>query len=261
MSMEQPPRSAYQDDEISLVDLAKILIRRRWWLIGTAGVIVLLALVFALLNRSDEVHQYTTVYQLAEIEPGEPINSAESIIQQIQSLYLPRYSREYQKDNNVSGLPFGLTMENPSGTTLITIRSNASEETKDQIAKLHQAIIDKVFENQQAILDRRKEQLEQSIKRVSDLIERVENSESEATFELASRYADRMIDLEDELNNLTEGELLEIAAQGERQYGTVSGKLILVLGVFLGIIAGIIMAFFAEFVVRVRESISKEKVN
>ena len=32
--MEQPPRSTYHDDETSLVDLAKILIYRRWWFLA-----------------------------------------------------------------------------------------------------------------------------------------------------------------------------------------------------------------------------------
>lgn len=259
MSMEQPQRGAYQDDEISLVDLAKILVRRRWWLLGTAGVIFLLSLAFALLTRGDDVHQYTSVYQLVETEPGEPITSAQSVIQEVQSLYWPRYRREYREENNVSELPFELTIENPTDSTLITLRSNANEETTEQVIQLHQTMLDQVIENQQAKLDRRKAQLDESIERTAEMLERVENSESDAAVELASSYADSMIELENERDNLTEGEVLETAAQGERQYGTLSGKLILVLGFVLAGMSGIIMAFFAEFAFRVRESLAAEK--
>lgn len=256
--MEQPPRSAYQDDEISLVDLAKILIRRRWWLIGTSVVIVLLALAFVLLTRGDYEHQYTTVYQLAETEPGEPIRSAQSVIQEVQSLYWPRFRREYREENNVSAIPFELNIENPANTTLITLRSNASEETREQITQLHQTILDQIIMTQQASLERRKAQLEQSIERTAGLLERVENSDTEAAVELASNYSERMIELENELNNLAEGEVLETVVQGERQYSTLSGKMILALGIILGGIFGLVAAFVAEFVFRVKESLKAE---
>ena len=67
-----------------------------------------------------------------------------------------------------------------------------------------------------------------------------------------------MFELERELENLKEGEVIEYAARGEEQEGT-SSMLILVLGIVLGGIAGVMAAFFAEFVFRVRESLAAEK--
>ena len=225
--MEQPQRSTYQDDEISLVDLAKILIRRRWWLIGTAGVVVLLALAFALLTHGDPEYQYTSIYQQAEAEPGRPLTSSASVIQQMESLDWPNYQRRYKEENKVEALPFDLEINNPDNTTLVTLNSTATAQNRDQVLNLHETLLGSVIERQQEALER-------------------------------ENYADRLFELERELENLKEGEVIEYAARGEEQEGT-SSMLILVLGIVLGGIAGVMAAFFAEFVFRVRESLAAEK--
>lgn len=259
MSMEQPQRGTYQDDEISLVDLAKILVRRRWWLLGTGGVIVLLALAFALLMRGDPVYQYTSIYQQAETEPGEPITSSASIIQQLENLYWPSYQRNYKEENNVTALPFDLEINNPDNTTLITLRSKATEENQNQVVSLHETLLEKVTARQEELLERVGSNLEGSIERVSTLLERVESSGSESSVEMAAKYSDRLFELESELESLTEGEVIESVVKGDQQSPNLSSILILVLGVLLGGFTGIIAAFTAEFVVKVRESLKADK--
>jgi uncharacterized protein involved in exopolysaccharide biosynthesis len=256
--MEQPPRSTYQEDEISLVDLAKILIHRRWWFLGTSGLIVVLALVFALLTRGEPAYQYTSIYQQAETEPGESITSSASLIQQIESLHWPNYQRRYKEENNGNKLPLGLEINNPEDTTLITLKSTTTEENHDQVVNLHETLLDRAVDRQTEVLERKRSQLENSIERISTLLERVENADSDASVEMAANYSDRLFELETELQALTEGEVLEYAAQGDQQSKPFNGKLILVLGLVLGGIAGIIAAFFAEFVVRVRESLKAD---
>lgn len=253
--MEQLPRGTYHDDEISLVDVAKILIYRRWWLIGTSGLIVVLALAFALLARGAPEYQYTSIYQQAETEPGESITSSASVIQQLESLDWPNYQRRYKDENSVDVLPFGLEINNPNHTTLITLNSTATEENRGQVVNMHETLLENAARRQQAALERRQSQLERSIERVSMLLERVENANSDSSVVMAANYSERMFELENELENLTEGEVIEYAAQGSRQSTTFSGKVILALGLILGGIAGIIAAFTVEFIVKVRESL------
>lgn len=256
--MEQPPRSTYQDDEISLVDLAKILIHRRWWFFGTSGLIVLLALAFALLTRGDPSYQYTSIYQQAEVEPGEAITSSASVIQQLESLDWPNYQRRYKEQNNVDVLPFGLEINSPDNTTLITLSSAATEENRDQVVNLHEALLTSAAERQQTALERQESQLQRSIERISKMLERVENTDSDASVEIAANYSDRLFELENERESLNDGEVIEYAAQGDRQSGALGGKLIVLLGIVLGGIGGIIAAFFAEFSAKVRESLRNE---
>lgn len=256
--MEQPQRGTYQDDEISLVDLAKILIRRRWWLFGTFGAILIFALAFVLLANVDPEYQYTSIYQQAETGPGRPLTSSESIIQQMESLDWANYQRRYREENNVDILPFDLEINNPSNSTLITLKSVAVEEDYEEVVSLHEQLVESTIERQQAIFENQKSQLESAIERISSLLERVENSNSDASVEIAANYADRLFQLERDLENLTEGEVIEYAAQGEKQGGTPV-ILILALGIVLGSIAGVMAAFFAEFVCRVRKSLKDEQ--
>jgi uncharacterized protein involved in exopolysaccharide biosynthesis len=256
--MEQIPRSTYQNDEISLVDLAKILIHRRWWFFGTSGLIVTLALVGALIVNGDPEYQYTSIYQQAETEPGESITSSASVIQQLQSLDWPNFQRRYKEENNVDELPFGLEITNPANTTLITLNSAAMEENRGEVVNLHETLLESASERQQTALERRQAQLERSIERVSAMLERVENTDTDASVEMAASYSDQLFELESELENLTDGEVIEYAAQGEELKSSPI-ILIIALGIVLGGVAGVIAAFFAEFAFRVRQSIQKEK--
>lgn len=256
--MEQSQRGTYRDDEVSLVELAKILIHRRWWLLGTSGLIVVLALAFAFLTAGDPKYQYTSIYKQAETEPGEPITSSASVIQQLESLDWPNYQRRYQEENDVNTLPFDLEINNPSDTTLITLNTTATEQDREQVINLHQTLLESATERQQVVLERRQSQLENSIERVSGRIELIESADSDASVEMVASYTDRLFELENELDNLVEGEVIEYAAQGEEQSASPGSILIIVLGIVLGGIAGVVVAFFAEFVARVRESLKQE---
>lgn len=258
MSMEQPQRSTYQDDEISLVDLAKILVRRRRWLFATFGVTVLLSLVLALLMNGDPEYHYTSIYQQAETEPGKPITSSASVIQKVESLDWPNYQRRYKEENNVEVMPFNIKINNPESTTLITLNTTAEKQDYEQVVNLHETLLGGVLGRQQHAIERKKKQLESSIERISTQLERVENTESQAAVELAANYADLLFKLENELENLTEGEVLEYAAEGEEQSKTLGSILFIALGIVLGSIAGVIATFVVEFVVKVKESLKEE---
>ena len=81
------------DDEISLVDLAKILVRRRWWVYGTVIVTVGAALIAALLMRGGPVYEVITIYEVADYSntAGEqqPLQATRGLIQRLESVYRP----------------------------------------------------------------------------------------------------------------------------------------------------------------------------
>ncbi|NVF13654.1 hypothetical protein [Vreelandella maris] len=258
--MEQPPRSTYQDDEVSLVDLAKILIRRRWWLIGTSVIVFLLAVMSTLLLQDGALYQYTSIYQQAEKKPSIPLNDSESLVQQVENLYWPNYQRSYKEENNVSVLPFDLEVSNPGNTILITLRSIAEEEVQGQVISLHEAILNSVVLHDENSLEKLKFKLEGNIELTSTLMERVESGDSYTAVEMAVNYADRLFKLESELDDLAKGEVLEYAVSGDVLEPTLSSSMIIVLGIIFGGVAGVIAAFFVEFVVRVRGSMKLDVI-
>lgn len=247
---------SYPDDEISLVDLAKILIKRRWTLLITAAVIVLVALIFALLREPN--YTYTSIYKIAETERGKALESPESLIEQAQNLYWPNVSRAYQAENNLKSMPFKLAVNNPKDTLLILLSSEASEASQAKIEALHQQVIEALQQQQQQAVKTTVERLQRQTETTQKLLDQAEQSDSDKAADMIASYTERLFALEDRKQSLQEGQVLQVAAVGERAKG-IGKSLILALGIVLGGIFGIMAAFFAEFAARVRQSLQEDQ--
>lgn len=271
MSTEQSQRGTYQDEEISLVDLAKILIRRRWWLIGTGGVFVLLALAFALTNRiSSAEYDYNSIYQLAEKSPGNALGSTNTIIQRTKIFHWADFRRSYMEENGletVDELPFSLSVGNPESTTLITLDSMALSENEEDVRLLHQYLLDEIDRYQKEMFARERQKLDRQINRAENLLARAQENLAQTQFDSpamvltqeVTNYTERLFALQDRMESLTPGEVIQVVGRGDRvDAGRLSSALILALGVLLGGLVGIIAAFTVEFISRVRESLKTE---
>lgn len=246
----------YADDEISLVDLAKILIRRRWWVIGVAGVIFALALALAMVKKP--AYEWVSVYQVAELKPGEAILEPAAVIQLINTIHWPAVRRQYLEEHDIEQMPFEVSVQNPSGTLIVTLRTDAPLEEQPVITAVHQSILEAVLEYQEQDYVRRIETLVRQIETTGTALTELE---SRATSDDANRLArlnDRLYELEDRQNALRPASVIQLSAQGERA-GRVGGSLILALGLVLGGILGIMAAFFAEFGARVRQSLKEDQ--
>jgi uncharacterized protein involved in exopolysaccharide biosynthesis len=275
----------YPDDEISLIDLAKILIKRRWWVLGTGSIILLLAFTFALLNRSEgKMYEYTSIYQQAEKSPGSTLVSTSSLLQQVKTLHWPNYRRQYMQEQQIENpdeLPFDFEIDTPANTTLVTLTSEALEEDKPEVDVLHEAMVKNINDHQQTAIKRETEKLEKQIERTQGLLAQVQEAAAQAedaaqaltateqitsyterlfTFEQIISYTERLFTLQDKLEDITPGNIVQYTEQGKRvQPDKVSGKLIVALGIVLGGILGIMAAFFVEFAARVRQSLKEEE--
>ncbi|MCH8553315.1 MAG: hypothetical protein LAT62_15355 [Natronospirillum sp.] len=258
---EHYPYPQYRDDEISLVDLAKILIRRRWWVIGTGFVIVAAAFAYALLNRAEPNYQMVTLYEVAQYQNMEgetralqPVNT---LIRRVENIHWPAYMRAFLEDNSeYSTMPFELRLENPSNTLLISMRSTAPRAEQEKIEGMHREILGHIEATQTSAYERRHNLLNSQIDRIQTNLEQAGNGLTTLPPELVASYSDRLMDLEATLETLVEGEVIQYAARGERSGRSgPGGSLILALGIVLGGILGLLAGFFAEFAYRVRQSI------
>jgi len=174
----------YPDDEISLIDLAKILIKRRWWVLGTGSIILLLAFTFALLNRSEgKMYEYTSIYQQAEKSPGSTLVSTSSLLQQVKTLHWPNYRRQYMQEQQIENpdeLPFDFEIDTPANTTLVTLTSEALEEDKPEVDVLHEAMVKNINDHQQTAIKRETEKLEKQIERTQGLLAQVQEAAAQA---------------------------------------------------------------------------------
>lgn len=254
----------HYDDEISLVDLAKTLIKRRWWVIGTGFVVVALALAFALANRTAPAYNYISIYELAEKNSTEKLEATSSVLEKINSMHWPSYRRNYMQQNELTSfgeLPFTFAVTNPAGTNLILLSSAALETDKDEAKHLHQTLLNEVIADQNAAFKREETKLTKQITLTKTLLEKLNQSSSKSTAQeqQIATQTQRLFELEDSLSDLKEGKLIQLSAQDERaKLKKLSGSLVLALGIVLGGILGIVAAFFAEFASQVRKSLKEE---
>lgn len=261
--MTQPPlqphparRPEYDDDEISLVDLAKILVRR-WKAMALIFILVVgAALAYALLMP--RAYQYVSLYNVAENGPNTPLETPSSLVAKARSLYLGPLTREMYAEQGWESLPFEVSISNPDDTLLISISSESDESHADEVETLHQRLVERISQGQQALVERRRETLEKQIARNQQALEAAESSESMRSGELIATYTSRISQLETNLADLTEGNISQVAVQSLEPTGT-SRALILALGIVLGGMLAVIGVFLLQFATLVRSSLKEDR--
>lgn len=244
----QWPDADWRDDEISLVDLAVILIRRWKAMAVIFVVVVALAVVFALMQTAR--YQYTSLYSVAEYTNANGqrvgIESPASIVAKTQNLYLGPETRKLLEDNDLESLPFKVEASNPSNTLLVQLSSDATQDNQKLVATLHQNVIDRLKEDQAELVAQRKASLERQLASAKQALESAQQSSSPSAAELIATYYSRVSDLEGQLNELREGEITQHAVQSLEPTGS-NKKLIVILGVMLGGMLAMMGAFVMHF--------------
>ncbi|MCT8470182.1 Wzz/FepE/Etk N-terminal domain-containing protein [Chromohalobacter canadensis] len=257
--MTQPPAQQNQntqltdanwrDDEISLVDLAVILIRR--WKAMAVIFVVVVALAVAAAFLLPKMYQYTSLYSVAEYtnQNGQRVGveSPASAVAKVQNLYLGQATRKLLEKHELESLPFEVSASNPSNTLLLQLDSEAAEENQPLVSELHQQIIDSLQQDQAQLVERRHESLERQLASAKQALESAQQSDSPSAAELIATYYSRISDIEGQLNELHEGEVTQHAVQSLEPKGS-NKKIIIALGIVLGIMLAIMGAFLMQFI-------------
>lgn len=253
------------EDEISLVDLALVLIKRRWWVIGSGAVVFAVALTYALLMRGEPSYQMVTIYEPAQYidEKGQeqPIQSTNNLIQRLQTVHWPELRRAYVAEHSdLDVMPFELDVSNPADTHLISMTTPAEESNQDEVEQIHRRLLAPIIDTQREKIENRQRQLQSQVVQLQNQMKTVEAAyfESDSAAQIYARLSDQLFGVESELESLGEGEVVKYAARGDAADGQ-SSALILALGLILGGMIGVMAAFLAEFGSRVRHAMKEEK--
>lgn len=244
--------AGYADDEISLIDLAKILIRNFWVVI--LGLLVCVSLAWFAAPK-DSRFDYVTLIGLGIGVDGLPVESNAAVEAQLTSVFLPRYTREFLASNpELERLGFKVTVDSLRDTAIVRIMSTATVEGSARVESLHSSLAQEVVRRHNRRIDASQTELES---RIEELQRVVGGSASEdvvaaARVELSDQRAN--------LRNLEESSVLALAEQSLEPVGR--GLMIyLALGVIVGLMGGVVGAFFWEFAVKVRESMKEDAAN
>jgi uncharacterized protein involved in exopolysaccharide biosynthesis len=255
-SSRYEPQHSPSNDEISLVDLAKILIRRWKTMVLVFLVVVLGALAYVLLTERS--YEYVSIYQVAEEEPGRALETPASVLAKVSNLYLGPETRKLRESATLESLPFEVAVAHPNDTLLIRLGTEASENNHELVTQMHEALLARMIEGQQERVEKHRASLERQLSNAERALEAVEQSTSDRAGELIASYTERLSDIQQGLTQLSEGEVAQVAVQSLEPAGT-GRSLIMVLAIVLGGILAVIGVFIFEFGSIVLASLKKEK--
>lgn len=235
-----------QNEEISLVDLAVTFIQGRRIFFAVFFVVTSLGVAYALLAK--ETYQYNSLMQLAEKGSGTFIEEPETVLATLKNRWLPEQEARYLAETNRT-IPFNVSFYSPEETGLIGLESEAPAERKEQVAKIHQNLIDSIEGRQKALLQQEKQRLESRLVSIDRSIETLQDRSGSG--EAIAEAIDRKMDVESDLQALGSSEVLVVGRQSAVRTGPAR-TLIVLLSSVSGVILGMFLVFFVQFAKAVR---------
>ena len=252
MAQSEMAKERQYDDEISLVDLASTFLRRRRVFYIVTSVFLLAGLAYALLVPSR--FEYVSLVQLAEYGQGDYIHNPSSVIASLESHWLPELRASFRADNE-RNLPFDVLAENPEGTGLLRLTSEATAAQSAAIEEAHGQLISEVEKSQAADVQALRDKLRKQIESLEATVGMLQGTK-DAGPPLAAAVEQRVA-LEAKLESIKPLEVLVVSREGTEPKGPAKSLLIMLAGI-LGAMAGVFSAFFMEFVGLVRANMLEE---
>lgn len=168
----QPPRQPH-DDEISLVDLVLVLIRRKWWIIGITVVSVAAGIAYSGTQQAEI--RYTTTIELARLGDGNLVESPESVRAQMREAVLPTVRREMRESQDdpafrVPGADAGIP-DGGQAAGLIQITSVGPEHREELIHALHAQLVEQIKAPHDRVIGQEREELVREQREVRESFE------------------------------------------------------------------------------------------
>jgi len=281
----QDGRELFADNEISLIELWMVLVRR-WKIVATVFTLCLIiGIGVALLSSTKFV--FSTIVELARTS-SQLVESVASVQEKLKESYIPQ-----ALDAERRGGVFGVDVKIPRGNEILILTSSGRSSDGEVIKELHQSIFDLLIKDQRALIEmqevpRRKEYslLESQIKIDAARINKLKQSEKLLEQELTTLesnsispkegrvagvlqayalnlralmdaehaiidYQSRLYDLKSKMDMTQPALAKKIAMRSLKPSGI--GKIATIfLSVVLGLFIGILAAFFQEFIAKAR---------
>ncbi len=154
MSTEFQANQFTVEDEISLIDLIRVLFRRKWILLGVFVVGMLTALVAAML------HEQQFLYS-ASIEVGtvldmrgdsSPVESTAAVLSKLDEIIIPSVLADYASKHRGSKLPV-ISVRSPRKSELLMLEGKGSLLQAEAFVELENTILARLKEGQASLFE------------------------------------------------------------------------------------------------------------
>lgn len=270
-----PAADAYPhpQDEIDLVDLAVVLVRRWRLMLVVAVLAIVLGCTAAWLKGAS--FEYSAIVDIGQGSDGALLDTPEVIQATISNSIVPAVVAN-AKDQDFRRMAAEIKVDVPKGSGKVIVKVVAPEAKAAEVAELFAQIrqqllaVQKERFNLQAKplevqLDARQEELAQLRQQMEDLGNELAGASGEAKLLLIDRISRlqdlqrtaqrELTQLEISLARMVETRMSEVPQQSFKKEGT-SRSLIVVLATVLGGVLAVFAAFTAEFAARVRDRLS-----
>lgn len=129
------PYSTGPSDEISLVDIAKVLWKRRWWTVGIAVLTTVAALLFALSKEHE--YSYTTTIRIGETNIDRFVSTGDGVREVMERRFLPQLRQSFTVDHGLHRVPFDLKVEADRESRHVTLNSRSTLENEALLRSFH----------------------------------------------------------------------------------------------------------------------------
>jgi hypothetical protein len=250
----------YDEDEISLIDIAKIIIKRWKWSLGIFLIfmITMFSYVYYAGAKLAPI-DYVSIYRVAETSPGSPIISLKSTGEKTELYYIGLVVQNFIEQKKVENIPFKIDVNASEDSGLVVIKSSAAEADEQRIKQIkdaHKELVEIISKEESVFLNHKKEVLERNLKNSRKALDMLKTAQSLNAVELSAKYMDQIVQMENDLSGLRSGELLQLGYGNKPENRVV---LISALGVMAAFFIALITPFFVEFGANLRQSLKEDK--
>jgi capsular polysaccharide biosynthesis protein len=222
------------DDEINLIDYIKVVIKRKWLILGITLTAVLIAGIASMVSPKN--YEVSTTLQI-----GNTTDILESTAQVAEKIKSNAYKNLLEEKLNIENLP-EIKTETPQNTNFVSIiiETDNPEQAKQILDEINSLIL---LEHQE-IFNKRESQIKENIKEIQDELTLLETKKeySEGIAELRIRLSD----LKSALNVFQPTKVIKAPIVPKNPSGS---NLILniVIAIVLGLFIGVLVAFIKEW--------------
>ena len=240
------------DNEISLVDLAMILVRRKRIIVVITTFVILLSVITAFLMPKS--YTFATSIEIgSQIIDGtiKPFESPETLLAKMQHVFIPQTLNEQRQTNPENKERYKVKASIPKSSVIIILKIKGTEDKADLLKNLLQSISQKATLDHGRIYDAIRKNITSRLKQTTTELQMLKKSNDNEA-EVATQQ-NRIEVYSSQLANLRNTREILPPMKSLEPTGT-SRKLIVIIAAFAGVFLGIFSTFFAEFIAKVRET-------
>lgn len=149
-----PIEGVRREDEIRLVDLWLVLVRRRLLFFTIAGLILALGLAYALL--APPKYRYSALIELGSIPTANgprAVEGVQTVLAKVNGAFLPAVLGEYLQDQPEGTSPPEIRASVPRGSETLMLAAEAPVDEGPTLIQLQEAVIARLAQDHAALVD------------------------------------------------------------------------------------------------------------